>query len=368
MEGNPMSNSLNSNKSDWRNEAGPIKNLLIDSTVSEIMINRFDRIFIERRGIIEETDIKFESMEMLLRLTQAIAVATAKELNRRNPCIDARLPDGSRINIVIPPVALDGPAVTIRKFSPGGLSYSDLLNSHSVDEKIIYFLKQAVRARQNMIVSGGTGSGKTTLLNVLSSLISQSERIITIEDTAELKLASKNIVRMESRIPLGNEPAVELKDLIKNALRMRPDRLIIGECRGPEAWDMLQAMNTGHDGSLTTLHANSAPDALRRLESMIMRAGLEMPHSTVKEDIANTINIIIQMERSSDGFRRVVEIAEIQGIENNHYIIKDLFNFHPGKGFRAQGNLPRFFEHNTNPKVKFPDGFFLPDAQFKLAA
>jgi pilus assembly protein CpaF len=359
--------SQNQPKSDWRNEAGPLKPLITDPSITEIMVNRFDKIFVEREGVIQEVEIKFENIEQLNRMVQAIAVATSKEVNRRHPCLDARLPDGSRINIVTPPITLDGPAITIRKFTAGGLAYADLLSSQSLDDKIVYFLKQAVRARQNIIVSGGTGCGKTTLLNVICSLLSANERIVTIEDTAELKINAKNIVRMESRLPLGNEPPIELKDLVKNALRMRPDRLIVGECRGPEAWDMLQAMNTGHDGSLTTLHANSATDALRRLESMILRAGLEMPHHVIKDDISKTINLIIQMERFIDGKRRIVEIIEVVGLDSNGYDLRKIFTYNEHDGFKSSGQTPRFWETNKNPRVKFPNGFFNPENNFKIA-
>jgi pilus assembly protein CpaF len=363
-----MSNQAASNRLDWRSEAGPIRALLADTTITEIMVNRYDKIFIERNGIIQEIDVRFENVEALHRLVQAIAVATSREINRRYPYLDARLPDGSRVNIVTPPVSLDGPAVTIRKFGAKSLTYTELLQYHSVDEKILYFLKQAVRARQNIIVSGGTGTGKTTLLGTIASMVSASERIVTIEDTAELKISARNIVRMECRMPLGNEPAIEMQDLVKNALRMRPDRLIIGECRGGEAWDMLQAMNTGHSGGMTTLHANSAIDALRRLESMILRAGLDVPHRVIKEDISQIVNILIQVERSTNGKRRIIEIVELTGLDNTGYILEEIFRYHSGVGFRSKGVVPKFVSENTNPKVKFPESFFDPEVMYKISS
>lgn len=240
---------------DWRAEAGPLKIYLSDPTVSEIMVNRWDKIFVERGGSIEESTYKFANPEAVWRFVQAIAVVTKKELNNRHPYLDARLPDGSRLNIVIPPVALEGPSITIRKFSQSLLTFHHLIQSGAIDDKGIFFLNQAVQSKQNIIISGGTGSGKTTLLNILSSFIGQKERVVTIEDTAELQLGVRNIVRMETRPQIGTEDPITIFDLLKNALRMRPDRIVIGECRGVEAWDMLVAMNTGHEGSMTTLHA-----------------------------------------------------------------------------------------------------------------
>ncbi len=234
---------------------------------------------------------------------------------------------------------------------------------------MIYFLKQAVTAKQNIIVSGGTGSGKTTILNILSSFIPNKERIVTMEDTAELQLSVKNLVRMETKPGLGNEDPTTMQELLVNALRMRPDRIIIGECRGPEAWDMLIAMNTGHEGSMTTLHANTASDSLRRLENMVLRTGQDIPHALIQNDIANTVNFVVQTERSADGRRRIVEIIEIQGLEKGIYKIQKIFNFHPQLGFLSTGQIPLFVDDPMNQKrVRFPPDFFNPEYKPKLSA
>lgn len=352
------------NQSDWRQEAGPLRKLLMDQSISEIMVNRFDRIFIERNGLLEEVDLKFESVDALTRFVQSLAVVVGKELNRRTPFLDARLPDGSRLNAVVPPIAMDGPTVTIRKFTYANLNYQQLISKGTLDDKSLYFLSQAVVARQNMIISGGTGTGKTTLLNTISSFISPKERVVTIEDTAELQLNSKNLVRMESKISLGTDESFTMRDLLKNALRMRPDRIVIGECRGSEAWDMLMAMNTGHEGSLTTLHANSAYDALRRLEAMVLRSESQMPLPVLQKDIARTVNIIIQAERGSDGQRRVVEIAEVLSSPEEVYLTQSIFSYEPGQGLISTGYTPSFIKNNKNPKIKIVDNFF--DPQFKI--
>lgn len=350
---------------DWKNEAGPIRKFLNDITVTEIMINRFDKIFIERKGIIEETEGKFDNSEHLNRFVQALAVSVGRELNRKNPFLDARLPDGSRVNIVIPPVSLDNPMVTVRKFSPMMVNYNNLLHQGAFDEKVLYFLNQAVVARQNILISGGTGSGKTTILNLLSQFIPNKERVITIEDTVELQMSVKNLVRMECRSFLG-ESSLEIKDLLRNALRMRPDRLIIGEVRGSEAFDMLIAMNTGHEGSMSTLHSNSAFDSLRRIEGMVLRGAQDIPITSIREDIAKTINIIIQTERFSDGTRRISEIAEVLGRNEDEYLIEKVFEFNETDGFKSVGYIPRFVQNNKNPKVKFTGEFFAPEHKIKL--
>lgn len=364
---------------DWRNEAGPIRKFLNDISITEIMINRFDRLFIERKGIIEEVEGKFDSAEHLNRFVQAIAVNVGKELNRRSPFLDARLPDGSRINIVVPPIALDSPMVTIRKFSPSMISYQNLIHHGAFDEKILYFINQAVIARQNIVISGGTGSGKTTMLNLLSQFIPIKERVITIEDTAELQLSVKNVVRMESRSSVSGENNFDIKDLLKNALRMRPDRIIIGEVRGAEAWDMLMAMNTGHEGSMGTLHANTAADAMRRIEAMVLRGANDIPISSIRKDISSTINLIIQVERSSDGSRRVSEIVEVVGRNGEEYLLEKIFEYQDGIGFRSVGYVPKFVEkgfqlsqnsggksHSAIANIKFSNGFFDPEHKIKL--
>lgn len=353
--------------SDWKSEAGPLKVYLNDRTVSEIMVNRWDRVFIERNGLITEAEHGFQNAEALARLVRALAVAVGKELNRRFPCLDARLPDGSRLHLVVPPVALDGPTITIRKASDSVMSYQELIQKGSIDGKAIFFLNRAVYAKQNIVISGGTGSGKTTLLNVLSSFIGDHERVVTIEDTAELKLNVRNIVRMETKPAVGSEPAITMESLLKNALRMRPDRIVIGECRGAEAMDMLMAMNTGHEGSLTTVHANSAQDALRRMESMVLRSGIEAPLSMIQMDLANTINFIVQAERSFDGKRRVVEIMEVCGREKDHYITREIFRFDPDKGYLAStGSVPRFVEESRDDKLALNSEIFDPEKKVRL--
>jgi pilus assembly protein CpaF len=352
---------------DWRQESGPLKIHLVDPTITEIMINRWDRVFIERGGIIEESSVKFNNPDQLWRFVQAISVIVKRELNNRYPFLDARLPDGSRLNVVIPPLSLDGPSLTIRKFNPKMVGFQQLIEMGVIDEKAVFFLNQAVKLKQNIIISGGTGSGKTTLLNILSSFISSKERVVTIEDTAELQVNVKNLVRMETRPQLGSEPPITMHQLLKNALRMRPDRIVIGECRSIEAWDMLVAMNTGHEGSLTTLHANSAADALRRLESMIMQTGLDAPRAMIQEDISKTISLIIQTERAFDGQRRIVEIIEVQGRTGDDYNVATIFQNFDGQGFKSTGVIPKFIEQPRAQKHQFPNGFFNPEVKIRLA-
>ncbi len=351
---------------DWKNDAGPIKKFLNDISITEIMVNRYDKIFIERKGVIEETDGKFDNAEHFLRFVQALAVNVGRELNRRNPFLDAKLQDGSRINIVIPPISVENPSVTIRKFSPVMIHYNNLIHHGAFDEKIVYFLNQAVLARQNIVISGGTGSGKTTLLNLLSQFIPVKERIVTIEDTCELQLSVKNIVKMECRSSVG-DVQFDIKDLLRNALRMRPDRIIIGEVRGPEAMDMLVAMNTGHDGSMSTLHANSAHDALRRIEAMVLRGQNDIPISSVRQDIASTINLIVQAARAHDGTRRITEIVEVIEKDGDEYKTARVFEFDQAKGFRSTGHMPRFVTNNQNNRVKFSSEFFDPEHKIKLS-
>lgn len=350
---------------DWAKDCGILRPFLLDQSITEIMVNSFNEIFIEKNGVISEAKVQFSDEDTLMKVIQSLIVSAGKELNIRNPFVDASLPDGSRLNCVIPPVALNGPSMTIRKFSPNALHYKQLLTAGALDEKMLYFLNQTVRAKKNIMISGGTGTGKTTLLNVLSSFIPSNERIITIEDTAELQIQSKNCVRLESRITRTSHASITIQDLLKNALRMRPNRIIVGECRGAEAWDMLLAMNTGHEGSMTTMHSNSAFDALRRLEAMIMRSNSDAPHKMVQEDIANSIHIIIQVERSSDGKRRVVEISEVQGQNEKGYILEDIFKYNPKDGFYSTGNVPKFVRENTDPKIKFPATFF--DTEFSVS-
>lgn len=359
---NPVNN-------DWKHEAGPLKPYLMDKTVSEIMVNRWDTIFIERNGVIETADYKFQNAEALNRFVASLAAVLGKELNRKTPYLDARLPDGSRLNIVIPPIAFESPAITIRKVALTNFNHQTLIKSGAVDEKTIYFLNQAVASRQNLVISGGTGSGKTTLLSVLATFINSKERVVSIEDTAEIQINAKNLVRMETRASSAVENPIQADLLLKNALRMRPDRIIVGECRGAEAFDMLMAMNTGHEGSMTTMHANSAADALRRLESMILRAGIEAPLSMIQTDVANTLNLIVQVERGFDGKRRVTEILEVLGRTPDRYLTESVFKWsESAKSIVSTGYTPRFIEESAGLKSKFPAQFFNPDYKPKLAA
>ncbi len=323
------------------------------------MVNGPGKIFIEQKGLLKKTAARFARTEDLLALMVAMAKAVGKDLNPQNPYVDGRLPDGSRINCVIAPVSVDGPALTIRKFSPEALTYENLLKSGALDERLAYFLNCCVAARLNILVCGGTGSGKTTLLNVLSSFIPPHERIVTIEDSAELKVRMDNLVRMEARPAAPNDPGVTVRQLVANSLRMRPDRIIVGECRGPEALDMLIAMNTGHEGSMTTLHANTARDALRRLETMILLAGTEMPIKVVRQNISSALNLIVYVARSPDGQRRVTEVIEIGGMESDVILSQDIFKYTATEGFHSLGMVPSFIKKFKEHGIEFPPDFFM---------
>jgi pilus assembly protein CpaF len=353
---------------DWKSEAGPIRQFLNDPNVTEIMVNRFDRIFVEINGELHELERGFESADALMRFVQVAAVFAGREVNRKTPCVDTRLPDGSRLSMIVPPVALDGPIVTIRKHSKKTITHREMTSRGTVDDKLVVFLYQLVRCRQNLIICGGTGSGKTTLLNMISGFVPSTERIITIEDTAELQLNVNNLVRMESKPATSQDPGVSLRELLTNSLRMRPDRIIIGECRGPEAWDMLIAMNTGHEGSMTTLHSNSAYDALRRLEAMIIRSGQEVPLSMIKSDIASTIQFIVHMDRQADGKRRVVEVLELVGRDDESYHVKKIFEWTEAGGFLSCGNVPTFVGRSDDPNMQLKPEFFAPGYKYKPAA
>jgi pilus assembly protein CpaF len=333
---------------------GPITPLLRDAAVNEIMINGPNRIFIERNGRLVETGARFFDNRHLTTIIQRIVEPVGRHVDEASPMVDARLPDGSRVNAIIPPLALDGPSVTIRKFSSKKLTTDDLVKFGSMNAEIALFLEEAVRCRQNIVISGGTGSGKTTLLNILSQFIPLGERLVTIEDSAELRLTHRNLVRLEARpANIEGRGRIAIRDLVINALRMRPDRIVVGECRGPEALDMLQAMNTGHDGSMTSLHANNPRDALTRLENMVMMAGYDLPSSAIREQIGSAVDLIVQQTRLVDGSRKVVQISEITGREGNVLLMQDIFTFEQ-KGFTekgqvigqftATGNIPRFVE------------------------
>ncbi len=343
----------------WYSQCGPLEALLLDSTVTEIMCNGGMNIFIEQRGIVKKTQARFKDDNELLLLMKKMCATVGRSIGPENPCVDARLPDGSRINCVISPAAVDFPILTIRKFSPHVLAAQNLIDSGCMDQKMAYFLNCCVSARLNVIVAGGTGSGKTTLLNVLSSFIGPHERIVTIEDSAELKIRNDNLVRLEASpaSPTQGKP-VTIRELVINSLRMRPDRIIVGECRGSEAFDMLVAMNTGHEGSMTTIHANSARETLRRLEGMILMTGVELPIKVVRQNISGAINVVVFIQRQPDGVRRIVEILEVGGMEGDTILTQPIFQYTPNKGFHSMGFVPSFVKIFQEKGVQFPPDFF----------
>ena len=352
---------------------GPLSPLLRDPDISEIMINGPDNIFIESKGIQYRTAVRFNGESHLQSIIQRIVEPLGRHIDAASPMVDARLDDGSRVNAVIPPLSLDGSLVTIRKFASKKLTDDDLIKFGSLNRPMALFLKEAVRSRQNILVSGGTGSGKTTLLNILSQFIPEKERVITVEDSAELKLSHENLCRLEARpANIEGQGRVTIRDLVINTLRIRPDRIIVGECRGAEALDMLQAMNTGHDGSMTTCHANNPRDALSRLENMVMMAGFELPSSAIREQIASAINLIVQQTRMPDGSRKIVKITEVCGRENNTILLQDIFSYEQegyDENFKvvgrhtATGNIPRFIEElRQSGDLKLDMSVFVPES------
>lgn len=307
---------------------GPIQPLLDDPEINEVMVNGPKQVYIERKGKLIKTNIAFQDNEHVLRVIERIILPLGRRIDSDTPTVDARLPDGSRVNAVIPPVAIDGPSITVRKFASDRLGLKQLIEIGSITENMVEFLRACVIARLNIIVSGGTGSGKTTLLNLLSAFIPEEERIVTIEDAAELQLRQEHIVRLETKpANLDGRGLVTTRDLVRNSLRMRPDRIIVGEVRGGEALDMLQAMNTGHDGSLTTLHSNSPRDALSRLETLVLMSGMELPVKVVREQIASAVDLIVQQSRLTDGSRKVTAITEVVGMEGDTVVLTDIFKF-----------------------------------------
>ncbi len=333
---------------------GVLEDLLADESVTEIMVNGAGTVFVERAGRLSLAPLQFSSERALSRVIERLLVATGRRVDEGSPMVDARLADGSRINVVIPPLALNGPAITIRKFGQRRLELADLLAFGALSVDMARFLEVATLERRNVVVSGGTGSGKTTLLNVLSQLIPRGERVVTIEDSAELQLGHPNLVTLQARPSnLEGQGLVSIRDLVRNALRMRPDRIVVGECRGGEALDMLQAMNTGHNGSLTTAHANTPRDLLSRLEVMVLMAGMDLPVLAIREQIASAVNLIVQQARFACGARRIVLIAEVTGMEGGRIQMQDLFRFertgvnasgHTEGYFTGCGNLPVFLE------------------------
>jgi pilus assembly protein CpaF len=307
---------------------GPIQPLLDEPEISEVMVNRPKQVYIERKGKLIESSVMFDNDHHILSVIERIISPLGRRVDSDSPMVDARLPDGSRVNAVIPPVAIDGPMLTIRKFSKDKLTIDNLIEFGTLTKMMADFLRACVLGRLNIIVSGGTGSGKTTLLNVLSSFIPETERVVTIEDSAELRLDQKHIVRMEARpANIDGKGQVTIRDMVRNSLRMRPDRIIVGECRGGEALDMLQAMNTGHDGSLTTLHANTPRDALMRLETMVLMAGMELPLKVIRQQIASAVDLIVHQSRLKNGQRKITAISEVAGMEGDTIVMSDIFKY-----------------------------------------
>jgi pilus assembly protein CpaF len=323
---------------------GPIQPLLDDPDVSEVMVNGPKRVYVEKKGRLTKTNVTFDDNQHVLQVIDRIILPLGRRVDPDSPTVDARLPDGSRVNAVVPPVAIDGPSITIRKFRKDKLEMSKLVEFGSLTENMAEFLRACVLARLNIVISGGTGSGKTTLLNVLSSFIPEDERIVTIEDAAELQLQQEHIVRLETKPGnIDGGGIVTIRDLVRNSLRMRPDRIVVGEVRGGEALDMLQAMNTGHDGSLTTLHANTPRDALSRLETMILMAGMDLPLKVVRQQIASAVDLVVQQTRLKDGSRKVTAVTEVAGLEGDTVVLTDIFKFDQ-TGIMAEGKVAGEFK------------------------
>lgn len=355
---------------------GPLELLMADATVSDILVNSYNQIYVERRGRLELTDVTFTDDKHLLRIIDKIVSRVGRRIDESSPMVDARLPDGSRVNAIIPPIALDGPMVSIRRFAVIPLKMADLVNGYkSLTPDMALMLEGLAKSKINMIISGGTGSGKTTLLNILSGYIPETERIITIEDVAELQLQQPHVIRLETRSPnIEGKGEVNQRALVRNALRMRPDRIVIGEVRGAEAVDMMQAMNTGHEGSLTTIHANNARDAISRLENMVGMAGTNLPHKAARQQIASAITVIVQGNRLTDGQRKLTSIQEITGMEGEVVTMQEIFAFRQtgvdanGKvigHFQATGVRPKFADKLRNFGVNLPDSIFDPTQRYE---
>ncbi len=352
---------------------GPLEALLADETVSEIMVNGPEKVFVERKGKLTKTNIIFENNEHVMKVIDRIVSPLGRRIDESSPFVDARLPDGSRVNAIIPPLALNGPTLTIRKFEKDPLTIEDLVRFGSMSSETAEFLKACVKARLNVIVSGGTGSGKTTLLNVLSSFIPNDERIITVENAAELQLRQEHVVTLESRPPnIEGKGEVTIRDLVINTLRMRPDRIVVGECRSGETLDMLQAMNTGHDGSLTTCHANTPRDTLSRLETMCLMAGMDLPVRAIREQVASAVDLIVQQSRLRDGSRKIINVTEVQGMEGDVIVMSDIFAFEQqgmenGKivgRLKPTGIRPKFYERIEAAGIMLPPSIFGASLRF----
>jgi len=358
---------------------GPLERLLADESVTEIMVNGPNEIWIERGGRLSQSDVQFNDEWHLRRIINKMVAQVGRRIDESSPMVDARLPDGSRVNAVIPPLSLSGPLITIRKFSRRRLTLDDMIKMGTLSQETVEFLQRCIKAQLNMLISGGTGSGKTTLLNALSTAIPNEERIVTIEDAAELRLNQDHVLRMEARPKdLAGENEIPIRALVRNSLRMRPDRIIVGEVRGAEALDMLQAMNTGHDGSLSTIHSNTARDALARVETMVLMAGYDLPVRAIREQVSSALECIIHLERLEDGSRRVTSVTEVQGMESDVITLQDLFKFQIDEvtrdgtilgGLRATGLRPTFLSKFEKRGVALPLGLFQgPEPELGAAA
>lgn len=348
---------------------GPLETLMKDPEIADILVNKHDQVYVERYGKLEKTDVRFRDDAHLMQIIERIVTRVGRRVDESSPMVDARLADGSRVNAIIPPLALDGPILSIRRFGAERLTINDLIQFNSLPAQIAEVAAACVKSRLNILVSGGTGAGKTTLLNCLSNYIPENERIVTIEDSAELKLQQEHVVRLETRPPnIEGQGTVTQRDLVRNALRMRPDRIVVGEVRGGEALDMMQAMNTGHDGSISTVHANSARDALSRLETMMLMAGINLPEKALREQIASALDLIIQLTRLSDGSRKLLEFTEVTGLEGSTITTQTIFKFDQrgienGKvigDFVATGVMPSFIDRLERHGFKIPNTYFLP--------
>jgi pilus assembly protein CpaF len=357
---------------------GPLEPLLRDDTVTEIMVNAHNRVFVERSGKIDSTNISFVDDAHLLRIIDKIVSQVGRRIDESSPMVDARLPDGSRVNVIIPPLALRGPTLTIRKFSRDPYTMDDLISFGSITSKGAHLLSACVRGKLNILISGGTGTGKTTLLNAMSAFIPGDERILTIEDAAELQLQQDHVITLESRPPnIEGQGEVRIRELVRNALRMRPDRIIVGEVRGAETLDMLQAMNTGHEGSLTTIHANSPRDALSRLETLVLTAGVDLPLRAIREQISSAFDLLIQIARLVDGSRRITHVTEVLRMESEIVTLQDIFVAKPPEGdmpgmrlmnpLACTGLKPQFLEKMAASGVSLPANFFAPDEDGRTA-
>jgi pilus assembly protein CpaF len=351
---------------------GPLEPLLADNTITEVMVNGHETVYVERYGKIEKTNVAFEDDQHLMRIIDRIVAPLGRRVDEASPMVDARLPSGYRVNATIPPLSLDGPLLTIRKFAQTPYTAQDLIANGTLTPKLVNFLKACVEARVNIVISGGTGTGKTTLLNVVSAFIPSTERIVTIEDTAELQLKQEHVVRMEKRPPnVEGKGEVTIRQLVINALRMRPDRIIVGESRGAEALDMLQAMNTGHDGSMTTIHSNSPRDSLRRIETMVLMAGMELPLKAIREQVASAIQLIVHVDRLRDGTRKVVQVTEVQGMEGDTILMQDVFTFQQtglvnGRvvgAIKSTGLRPKISERFAINNIELPADIFVRDGE-----